>query len=57
MESKPWEKQVSVSEKLYQFVDYFPDNIKLTNAENADGISVGYPVTKLYCEPNWKQTS
>ena len=47
---------MSVAEKLYQFVDYFPNNVKLCSSENADGVSVGFPVTKLYCEPNWKQT-
>ena len=54
MESKRCEKQqeLSVSEKLYLFVDIFPDNIKLSSSENADGAAVGYPVCKLLCEPN-----
>ena len=58
MESEHCEKQqeLSVSEKLYLFVDIFPDNIKLSSSENADGASVGYPVSKLLCEPNWEQT-
>ena len=58
MESKRCEKQqeLSVSERLYLFVDIFPNNIKLSSSENADGASVGYPVSKLLCEPNWEQT-
>ena len=47
---------LSLSERLFQFVDIFPENVDVYTPEDSEGLSVGNSCARLVVNPNLKDT-
>ena len=43
---------LSLSERLFQFVDIFPENVDVYTPEDSEGLSVGNSCARLVVNPN-----